>query len=72
MRTLLEKGPPSPSKPPPFLSHGFRVYRIPHSGFPLMGTCVMALGLLVFIGTMRSQGNKGIGGIFLSGKLRVE
>jgi hypothetical protein len=27
-----------------------------------MGTCVMALGLLVFIGTMRSQGNKGIGG----------
>jgi hypothetical protein len=37
-----------------------------------MGTCVMALGLLVFIGTMRSQGNKGIGDIFLSGKLRVE
>jgi len=63
------------SHPPrPLLSSlkDFRVYRIPHSGFPLMGTCVMALGLLVFIGTMRSQGNKGIGDIFLSGKLRVE
>ena len=32
----------------------------------------MALGLLVFIGTMRSQGNKGIGDIFLSGKLRIK
>ena len=40
------------------LSHDFRVYRIPTPGFPLMGTCVMALGLLVFIGTMRSQATR--------------
>lgn len=32
----------------------------------------MASDLLVFIGTMRNQGNRGIGDIFLSGKLRVE
>ena len=55
-----------PSKPPPLpLSHDFRVYRIPHSGFPTHGNLCYGIGPIGVIGTMRSQQQRHWGHIFL-------
>lgn len=58
-RTLLEKVLPLPPTP----RHGC-VCRIPTRVSSWEPFRVMALGLLVFIGTMRESGNKGIGVYF--------